>query len=129
MSTWQHVVQYHVWTDEEAVAPHWIQPVYWKKLLNSTVSFKSTETKQLARQRIEQILAPKPTRRPLPCLLFPSFFYAIQLQYTKLNLRINCIYNLFKIIILLNYLIIITFAKSITVGNTVLPHIFEDKMF
>ena len=32
--------------------------------------------KQLARQGIEQILPPKQTRRPLPCLLIPSFFYA-----------------------------------------------------
>ena len=49
-----------------------------KQRLNSTVSFKSTETKQLARQGIEKILPPKPTRRPLPSLLFPSFFYACE---------------------------------------------------
>ena len=47
----------------------------WKKWLNSTVSFKTTETKQLARQGIEQILPSKQTRRPLPCLLFQSVFY------------------------------------------------------
>ena len=37
--------------------------------MNSIVSSKQTEAKQLARQGIEQILPPKPTRRPLPCLL------------------------------------------------------------
>ena len=36
--------------------------------------FKSTEAKQLARQGIEQVLPPKQSRRPLPCLLIPSFF-------------------------------------------------------
>ena len=46
-----------------------------KKQMNSTVSFKSTKTKQLTQQGIELILSPKPTRRPLPCLLSPSFFY------------------------------------------------------
>ena len=34
----------------------------WTKQLNSTVSFKSTGTKQLARQGIEQIFPPKPTQ-------------------------------------------------------------------
>ena len=64
----------------------WIQPVYleetvefnrsfWKKRLNSSFSFKSTESKQLTRQGIEHILPPKQTRRLLPCLLIPSFFY------------------------------------------------------
>ena len=47
----------------------------WKKRLNSTGSFKTTETKHLARQGIEQILPPKQTQRALPCLLFQSFFY------------------------------------------------------
>ena len=55
--------------------------VYLEEAVNSavylelTVSFKSYETRQLARQRIERILPPKPTRRPLPLLLSPSFFY------------------------------------------------------
>ena len=35
----------------------------------------STEAKQLPRQGIEQILPPKQTRPPLPCLLILSFFY------------------------------------------------------
>ena len=48
----------------------------WKNRMNSTFSSKSTEAKQLARQGIEYILAPKQTRRPLPLLLSPSFFYA-----------------------------------------------------
>ena len=47
----------------------------WKKRSNSTYSSKKTQAKQLARQGIEQILPPKQTRRPLPCLLSPSFFY------------------------------------------------------
>ena len=38
---------------------------------------KSTESKQLARQGIEQILSPKQTRRPLPCLLILSSFYGV----------------------------------------------------
>ena len=41
----------------------------------SSVSFKTTEVKQLARQGIEHILPPKQTRRPLSCLLILSFFY------------------------------------------------------
>ena len=45
--------------------------------MNSSVSFKLTETKQLARQGIKQIFTRKPTQQPLPCLLFPSFFYAV----------------------------------------------------
>ena len=44
--------------------------------LNSTVSSKKINAKQLARQGIKQVMPPKQTRRPLPCLLFPSFFYA-----------------------------------------------------
>ena len=49
----------------------------WKKRLNSSLSFKSTEAKQqLARQEIEQIMPPKQTWRPLPFLLFSPFFYA-----------------------------------------------------
>ena len=47
----------------------------WKKRSNSSYFSKSTEAKQLARQGIEQILPPKQTRRPLPCLLILSFFY------------------------------------------------------
>ena len=47
----------------------------WKKRLNSSFSFKWTKAKQLTRQDIEHILPPKPTRRPLHCLLIPSFFY------------------------------------------------------
>ena len=47
----------------------------WKKRSNSFYISKSTEAKQLARQGIEQILSPKQTRRPLPCLLILSFFY------------------------------------------------------
>ena len=35
--------------------------------------------KQQARQGIEQILPPKQTRRPLPLLLSPSFFYVFKL--------------------------------------------------
>ena len=49
--------------------------VYWKKRLNSSFSSKQTEAKQIAWQEIEQILPTKPTRRPLPLLLSPSFFY------------------------------------------------------
>ena len=41
----------------------------WKNRMNSTISSKSTETKQLARQEIEHMLPPKWTRRPLPWLL------------------------------------------------------------
>ena len=47
-----------------------------KNMMNSTVSSKSTEAKQLAQQGIEQNLPPKQTRRPLPWLQFKSFFYA-----------------------------------------------------
>ena len=36
----------------------------WKKRLNSSFSFKSTEVKQLTRQGIEHILPPKQMRRP-----------------------------------------------------------------
>ena len=50
---------------------------HWKKWLNSSFSFKSTEAKQLTRQGLEHILPPKQTRRPLPCLLIPSFFMAL----------------------------------------------------
>ena len=46
-----------------------------EKVEFSSVSFKTTEAKQLARQGIEHILPPKQTRRLLPCLLIPSFFY------------------------------------------------------
>ena len=46
-----------------------------KKRLNSSYSSKSTEAKQLARQGIEQNLPPEQTRRHLPLLLSPSFFY------------------------------------------------------
>ena len=75
----------------------WDRPI-WKKLLNSvglfgkkkrlnsTVSFKRTKTKQLTWQGIEQILPPKQTRRPLPSLLFKSFFYGWKpcpFQYIK----------------------------------------------
>ena len=49
----------------------------YKKRMNPTASSNSTEAKQLARQGIEQMLPPKQTRRPLPCLLsvIISFFY------------------------------------------------------
>ena len=47
-----------------------------KKWSNSSYSFKSTETKQLARQGIKQNLSLKQMRRTLPLLLSPSFFYA-----------------------------------------------------
>ena len=57
----------------------------WKKRLNSTVSWKSTKTKKLARQGIEQILSPQPTQQPLPCLLFPSFFYDSNIPFTALS--------------------------------------------
>ena len=53
-----------------------IQPFLQMDRLNSTVSSKKTQAKQLALQGIEQILPPKQTWRPLPCLLFPSFFCA-----------------------------------------------------
>ena len=43
--------------------------------MNSTVSFKPPKAKQLARKEIAQNLPPKQMRRPLPCLLIPSFFY------------------------------------------------------
>ena len=46
-----------------------------QNLLNSTISSKSTEAKQLTRQKIEHILPAKQTRLPLPLLLSPSFFY------------------------------------------------------
>ena len=46
----------------------------WKNRMNSTISSKLT-AKQLAQQGIEQNLPPKQTRRHLPCLLVPSFFY------------------------------------------------------
>ena len=58
----------------------------WKKGMNSTVSFKSTQTKQLTRQGIEPILPLKQTRRSLPCLLLPSFFYG----YTAWHNKIKC---------------------------------------
>ena len=48
-----------------------------KNRTNSTVSSKSTEAKQLARQGIEQNLPPKQTRRPLLLILSLSFFYAL----------------------------------------------------
>ena len=49
----------------------------YKKRMNPTASSNSTEAKQLSRQGIEQMLPPKQTRRPLPCLLpvIISFFY------------------------------------------------------
>ena len=43
-------------------------------------SSKSTEAKQLSRQGIEQNLPPKQTRRPLPWLLSPSFFYGHRVE-------------------------------------------------
>ena len=59
----------------------------WKKRFNSTVSFKSTETKQLARQGIEQILPRKQTRRPLTCLTVcfnpPSMAYPKGCRYSS----------------------------------------------
>ena len=48
--------------------------LFGKKRLNSTCFFTTTETKQLARQGIYQI-EQTDTTRPLPCLLFQSFFY------------------------------------------------------
>ena len=59
------------------------QPI-WKKKLNSPYSFKWTEAKQLAQQKIEQNLLLKQTQRPLPCLLILSFFCA-----TGTNIRIT----------------------------------------
>ena len=52
----------------------------WKKQFNSTVSFKSTETKQLAPHASRRI-------RPFPCLLFQSFFYALQYSRTHVYWR------------------------------------------
>ena len=49
----------------------------WKKWLNSSYSSKKTKAKQLAQQEIEQIPPPNQTRRPLPWLLSPTFFYAL----------------------------------------------------
>ena len=60
----------------------------WKKRLNSNISFKSTETKQLAQQGIEHILPTKPMRRPLPCLLFSSFFSDLAPGYPRRRLQI-----------------------------------------
>ena len=51
-----------------------------EKVEFSSVSFKTTEAKQLARHGIEHILPPKQTRRPL-CLAFcfnPSMIYRIR---------------------------------------------------
>ena len=58
--------------------------------MNPTVSSNSTEAKQLERQGIEQILPPKQTRRPLPCLLIPSFFYdcILSLQLSQPFMRL-----------------------------------------
>ena len=42
---------------------------------NSTYYSESSYAKQLARQRVEWILSPKQKWRPLPCLLYKSFFY------------------------------------------------------
>ena len=53
--------------------------------MNSTVSSKFTEAKQLAQQGIEQNLSPMQTRRPLPLLLSPSFFYGSQANPTLNN--------------------------------------------
>ena len=50
----------------------------WKKRLNSTVSFESTETKQLARQGIEQISPPN--QRDDLCLAF--CFHPSSMQWT-----------------------------------------------
>ena len=50
-----------------------VVPQMIKKWMNSTFSFKQTKAKQLARQGIKQILPPKQTQRPLPCLLIPFF--------------------------------------------------------
>ena len=47
----------------------------WKKRMNSCYSSKSSWAKQVARQDIELILPPKQQRRPLPFLLYKSFFY------------------------------------------------------
>ena len=52
----------------------------WNKRSNSSYFSKSTEEKQIVRQGIEQILPPKQTRRPLPCLLSLPFFYAPRCQ-------------------------------------------------
>ena len=57
----------------------------WKKWMNSTVSFKSTETKQLARQEIEHNLTPKQTLRPFSLLLFPSSSYGEQVLFQGLS--------------------------------------------
>ena len=66
---------------------------YWKKRLNTSYFSKSTEAKQLAWQGIEQVLSPKQTRRPLPCLLIIFFFYAIhvglQILFVQTNDRIG----------------------------------------
>ena len=56
-------------------APAVLPRSIWKKQLNSTVSSKTTESKQLWRQEKEQIVPPKQTQRPLSCLLFPSFLH------------------------------------------------------
>ena len=50
---------------------------YSKNRMNSTVSSKPTEAKQLARLGIEHIKPPKQTQQPLPLLLSPSFFYSM----------------------------------------------------
>ena len=48
----------------------------WKKRMNSSYSSKSSQAKQLVRQRIGWILPLKQKWRPLPFLLSLSFFYA-----------------------------------------------------
>ena len=48
-----------------------------KKMLNSSYFSKLTEAKQLAQQGIEQLLPPKQTRRPLPCLIILSSYETV----------------------------------------------------
>ena len=57
---------------------------------NSSYYSKSSETKQLVRQGIEQILTPIHKRRPFPFLLSLSFFYGAFLTFLG-SLNLLCV--------------------------------------
>ena len=68
-----------LWGTEFLILPRLI----WKNRMNSSYSSKLIEAKQLTKQRIEQILSPKQTRRPLPSLSVPFFLLCGKISGSK----------------------------------------------
>ena len=67
-----------------------IHPILQIVLVPFILFLKSSETKQLVRQGIEQILTPIHKRRPFPFLLSLSFFYGAFLTFLG-SLNLLCV--------------------------------------